>query len=532
MIQLETAYTSWVHKYAPLEKSDVKGNPTPLQILWSWLDSYPNVKTKALLLAGPPGIGKTSGVYAYAEENGYEVIEFNASDQRNKNVIENDLLTAVTTLPLLTLDRKKIVLVDEVDGISGTKDRGGVAAMIKTLQKATFPVILTCNDLQNKRISSLKNKKSLIKILSFKRLRTETMIDILEKILVKEGIDFERNVIKNIADESGGDMRGAINDLENLSYGREKITSSSLAVLKNRDRPLDKYDAVQRIFRSRSTREALECTRNIDLDFNFLIMWIYQNAYKWATTNSELSDMYRYIALANTHRSRIFKRQYWKLLKYYFYFLSAGVNFAKKSPYRAQRIDWPVWGRKRKPSVEVIEDFQRMARRNSISLSKFNSEMLPYLKLIFRKNIGKAYLLMQEYSLREETVTELAGENFEHYKKYRKVFWKPLKEKTTIQEKRRVKVKKPKKATKTNKKRVVSTEKSTKRVRTAKKPGLATINEKDLIKKGINDSTNKMGSTKETKKSDTNSDSSSEEEDSKRKKPKKKGETSLSSFFS
>ncbi|MHA1169882.1 MAG: replication factor C large subunit, partial [Candidatus Hodarchaeales archaeon] len=514
---MESAITSWVQKYAPAKKSDVKGNPAPLQTLWSWLDRYPKVKTKALLLAGPPGIGKTSGVFAYARENGYEVIEFNASDQRNKGVIENDFLKAVTTLSLLTLDMKKIVLVDEVDGISAQKDRGGVAALIKILEKAAFPVILTCNDLQNKRLSSLKKKKDLVKVLRFNRLRTDTMINLLADILDKEGIDYDRGILRIIVEESGGDMRGAINDLENLSYGRDRITSASLSVLKNRDRLLDKKEAIQRIFSSKSTNDALDCTRNMDLDFNYLIMWIYQNAYKWAGTPSELSEMYRYIALANIHRSRIYKRQYWKLLKYYFYFLSAGVNFAKKTPYQTQNIDWPYWGRRKKPPAEAIEDFQRIAKRNNMSMNKFYREMLPYIKLIFKYNIGKAYSLMQEYSLREETVKELAGEEFEKYKVYRKEFWKPLKEKTTIQEKRRVKVKKAVTRKKTARKKKKTGKKSIKPI-TAIEPLLP---EKSQVIKRIQDQTIEKETIKAEQKGVSVSETGKEEQDGKKKKTKK-----------
>ncbi|MHA1448581.1 MAG: hypothetical protein ACTSP4_04065, partial [Candidatus Hodarchaeales archaeon] len=303
---------------------------------------------------------------------------------------------------------------------------------------------------------------------------------------------------------------------------------ASLSVLKNRDRLLDKKEAIQRIFSSKSTNDALDCTRNMDLDFNYLIMWIYQNAYKWAGTPSELSEMYRYIALANIHRSRIYKRQYWKLLKYYFYFLSAGVNFAKKTPYQTQNIDWPYWGRRKKPPAEAIEDFQRIAKRNNMSMNKFYREMLPYIKLIFKYNIGKAYSLMQEYSLREETVKELAGEEFEKYKVYRKEFWKPLKEKTTIQEKRRVKVKKAVTRKKTARKKKKTGKKSIKPI-TAIEPLLP---EKSQVIKRIQDQTIEKETIKAEQKGVSVSETGKEEQDGKKKKTKKKGETALSSFFS
>ena len=56
----------------------------------SWADiSNPNAR--AVLLSGPPGIGKTSAARIVCAQLGYEVIEKNASDVRNKGAIENQI---------------------------------------------------------------------------------------------------------------------------------------------------------------------------------------------------------------------------------------------------------------------------------------------------------------------------------------------------------------------------------------------------------------------------------------------------------
>ena len=45
-----------------------------------WVDG-----TKPIFLIGPPGVGKTTIVKALAHQYGYDLIEMNASDTRNRD---------------------------------------------------------------------------------------------------------------------------------------------------------------------------------------------------------------------------------------------------------------------------------------------------------------------------------------------------------------------------------------------------------------------------------------------------------------
>jgi len=40
------------------------------------------------LLSGPPGVGKTTTVQVVCKELGYDLVEFNASDTRNKTLLK------------------------------------------------------------------------------------------------------------------------------------------------------------------------------------------------------------------------------------------------------------------------------------------------------------------------------------------------------------------------------------------------------------------------------------------------------------
>lgn len=44
---------------------------------------------RAVLISGPPGIGKTTSAHIVANASGYSPLELNASDTRSKKLIEN-----------------------------------------------------------------------------------------------------------------------------------------------------------------------------------------------------------------------------------------------------------------------------------------------------------------------------------------------------------------------------------------------------------------------------------------------------------
>ena len=132
----------------------------------------PNMNAKAVLLSGPPGIGKTSAARIVCRDLGFEVIETNASDTRNKNSIQNMLkdLSSNTSLDYYSVSgikkanenpnaaifggankKKSVIIMDEVDGV-GAGDRGGLAALILVIKQSKTPIICICNDRMNKKL--------------------------------------------------------------------------------------------------------------------------------------------------------------------------------------------------------------------------------------------------------------------------------------------------------------------------------------------------------------------------------------------
>lgn len=102
----------WTDRYKPTNIHDLVGNMAVIDQLYEWLKDWdevvlrgnkkpmnvrrgmnfadaPNLNARSALLSGPPGIGKTSAARIVCQQLGYEVVEQNASDTRNKGAIEN-----------------------------------------------------------------------------------------------------------------------------------------------------------------------------------------------------------------------------------------------------------------------------------------------------------------------------------------------------------------------------------------------------------------------------------------------------------
>ena len=104
---------NWSELYRPEKIEDIVEQDEAVEKLKDYIDKFPS-KKKAIILNGPPGVGKTTLVHAVANEMDSEIFELNASDLRNKSSMNEKLKPVLEQKPLF--EKNKIILIDEVDG--------------------------------------------------------------------------------------------------------------------------------------------------------------------------------------------------------------------------------------------------------------------------------------------------------------------------------------------------------------------------------------------------------------------------------
>ncbi|KAF2130824.1 DNA replication factor C, large subunit [Dothidotthia symphoricarpi CBS 119687] len=222
----------WTTKYAPTSLNQICGNKATVEKIQRWLQRFPkNLKTgfklagpdgsgvfRAVMLHGPPGIGKTTAAHLVAKLEGYDIVERNASDTRSKKLIEEGLRGVLSTNSLhgyfagdgkkVDASKKKLVFImDEVDGMSAG-DRGGVGALAAVCKKTEIPMILICND---RKLPKMKPFDFVTYDLPFRRPTVDQVRSRIMTIAYREGLKMPAPVINALIEGSHADIRQVVN---------------------------------------------------------------------------------------------------------------------------------------------------------------------------------------------------------------------------------------------------------------------------------------------------------------------------------
>ncbi len=391
-------------KYQPKKINEIIGQDNAIKKLKDFVVNFKKQRKNAALLYGPSGVGKTISVHALANELDLEILEVNASDVRNAEQINSMVGSAAGQMSLFS--KSKIILLDEVDGLSGKEDRGGLSAITNIIEKSSFPIILTATNPWDYKFNKLRRSAEMIE---FAPLDYLDIFKILQKICSNEKIKYEEEVLKGLARRAGNDARAAINDLQTLTIEAKELTKKSLEELGERNKLDTMINALFKVFKTTDPNVAIAAFDNVKEDLDEQLLWLDENLPREYTKPEELAKAYDKLSKADVFNRRIKRWQHYRFLVYINALITGGIAVSKKEKYKHYVQYKPtgkllkLWWAKQK-SMKKKAIAEKIAERTHSSKKEVIKNTLPYLQVAFKKNKNFRERLTNELDLSMEEV--------------------------------------------------------------------------------------------------------------------------------
>ena len=239
----ETFESPWIERYRPERLSDIVGNTEAVSRL-SAIASVGNVPN--IILAGPPGTGKTTSILCLAREllgaDVYKnaVLELNASDARGIDVVRNKIKLFAQKKVTLPPGRHKIIILDEADSMTAAAQQ----ALRRTMEiySLTTRFALACNN-STKIIEPIQSRCA---VLRYSRLNDAEILSRLQQVAHMENASYDMQGLEAIIFTAEGDMRNALNAMQSTVSGFGHISADNVFKVCDVPHPLKMKQCIEK----------------------------------------------------------------------------------------------------------------------------------------------------------------------------------------------------------------------------------------------------------------------------------------------
>ncbi|MDW0142260.1 MAG: AAA family ATPase [Nitrososphaeraceae archaeon] len=233
--------------------SEFVGNENSRKKVLEWLVKWSD-GSKPLLLVGQPGVGKTSFVHALSREFDIDLIELNASDTRNKNLLAQVIFPIFSNASLT--GKNFLLFLDEIDGISNREDSGGLDFLLDLFKEPSIRVVMAAN----KSNEAIKKISKVSKTITFSPIPPRLSMLYLDRILRLQNSSMKLEDRIAVVRNCFGDIRSLLNAAQVMKAG---YTTTKNPVL-----DIDIENMINHFFSSTTFAEALDVVQRADISYS------------------------------------------------------------------------------------------------------------------------------------------------------------------------------------------------------------------------------------------------------------------------
>ena len=204
----------WVEKYRPHKIEDCILHPSIKETFQQYVKDG---KIPNLLLAGGPGIGKTTVARALCDEVGCDYLVINGSDESGIDTFRTKIKHYASSMSFG--GGRKVIIIDEADYLNPNSTQPALRGAMEEFSK-NCSFIFTCN-YKNRIIAPLHSRCAVVDFKtngSKKELATQ-FFKRVEYILDEENISFKKPVVAALVAKYFPDNRRILNELQRYSAG-------------------------------------------------------------------------------------------------------------------------------------------------------------------------------------------------------------------------------------------------------------------------------------------------------------------------